>query len=65
MDSRRMDRLLDVPPPGLTHGEWRKVSHPLGFLLARDLNDLKAWLIHVALDKTLNRSPTRRRRGCI
>jgi len=59
VDSRRMDRLLDVPPPGLTHWQWRRISHPLGFMLARNEKELMAWVLHVLLDELSSKRKVR------
>jgi len=51
-----VDVRLDKPPiPLITHKEWRKLTHgPLGLLLCKDSEDVKALLLHVLTDRLLN-----------
>jgi len=51
-----VDERLDRPPiPLITHRQWREVTHsPLGLLLCRNCEDVKALLLHVLTDRLLN-----------
>jgi len=51
-----VDEKLDKPPiPLISHGQWRRITHgPLGLLLCRNSEDVKALLLHVLTDRLLN-----------